>query len=128
MVQREGDDVNSRIKKQLCLRNAGQTVDVKGPILKWDPDEVSAIFSVVVSQMNSSLVIVSAAGVSGKYAAGALMWEATADAVGGPLELGPATATATATIENNLGQLETYAWGPLYTHLVECNGEPEEEE
>ena len=35
--------MNSRIDNFLCLMDGGKTVRAKGPIIIWEPDEVSAV-------------------------------------------------------------------------------------
>jgi hypothetical protein len=113
--------VTSKVEKKLCLRNGGLIVDVVGPVT-WDDDEVSAVFAVSISQMDDDGNVRSAGGSSVRYLNGVSEWKATArtddDA---PLEPGPATAFATAVVEEEGGQvIETYTWTVL-TRLRHCD-------
>jgi hypothetical protein len=121
--------MNSRINKKLCLNNDGKTVHVKGPILQWDPDEVSAIFTVTIKQITDSGATASATGSSQTYFPSAHAWDADAIVTTGPeLEYGPATAYATATIQLTNRTVEKYDWVVL-TRLVDCrDGDPDQGE
>jgi len=112
--------MNSRIDELLCMDNAGQTVKVKGPIIKWDPGEVSAIFAVVITQVKASKKIAMAGGISERYMSGAVDWDALATVTAGPpLEVGPATAYATAVIEMDDRTFKQYNW-TVVTRLAKC--------
>ncbi len=95
--------MTSRVKKRLCLKNDGKRVEVKGPIVKWDPDEVSAVFAVTISQVDAAGNVVTANGSSTAVYTNPKSkgWTATAVVTdpGLHLEHGPATAYATATIQ-----------------------------
>lgn len=113
--------MTSKVDKLLCLRNGGTVVDVTGPVA-WEDDEVSAVFSVTISQLDEDGVTHSAGGSSVRYANGVTQWQAVArTAEELPLEPGPATAFAVATVEGQDGQVvETYTWTVL-THLRHCH-------
>jgi hypothetical protein len=115
--------VTSKVDKKLCLRTGGRVVDVVGPVL-WDDDEVSAVFSVSISQMDDDGNVRSAGGASVRYlnGNGVSQWTATAHTdEHAPLEPGPATAFATAVVEEQGGQvIETYTWTVL-TRLRHCD-------
>jgi hypothetical protein len=119
--------MNSRINKKLCLQDHGKTVLVKGPIISWEPDEVSALISVLITQMKDGGQIAVASGVSERYMNDATDWDANATVTSGPaLEVGPATAYATATIEKTDRTFKPYNW-TVQTRLVDCSdGEPEQ--
>ena len=57
--------MNSRIDKLLCLRNGGLVVDAQGPITLWDPDEESAVVSIVITQVKANGTTAVATGSSG---------------------------------------------------------------
>src|SRR5215470_14059704 len=95
--------MTSRVDPRLKLSNGGRTVEVTGPIVSWDPDEISATFSVVITQMNEHDQVVTANGASTDLytrAANSTTWAAVASVTDPALRLeqGPATAFATATI------------------------------
>ena len=119
--------MNSRINKLLCLDDDGKTVHVKGPILEWEDDEVSAIFTVTIKQIVDGGGTASATGSSQTYSHGAQHWAAAAVVTTGPaLEHGPATAYAIATIQLTNHTVEVYEWVVL-TRLVDCSdGEPDQ--
>ena len=113
--------MTSKVNKKLCLRNGGRIVDVVGPVA-WEDDEVSAVFSVSISQMDDDGNVRSAGGASVRYLNGVSQWTAAAhtddDA---PLEPGPATAFAKAVVEEQGGQvIESYEWTVL-TRLRHCD-------
>ena len=112
--------MNSRIDKLLCLRNGGLVVDAQGPITLWDPDEESAVVSIVITQVKANGTTAVATGSSGQILNGASGWSVTATAAAGsPLEFGPAAAAATATILEDTGAVEMYPWHVI-TRLVHC--------
>ena len=119
--------MNSRINKLLCLDNHRKTVHVKGPVRKWEADEVSAIILVHITQMKDSGAIAVASGVSARVMNGDGTWNADATVTAGPgLEEGPATAYATAAIEKTDRTFERYDW-TVQTRLVDCSdGEPDQ--
>lgn len=126
--------MHSKVKARLCLRNGGTVVDVKGPITEWEADEVSAIFTVTIAQMDASGQIRTASGVSGAYSNPTpgvnwasppnpkMWWTATANASDPALQLefGPAIAYSTAIIQNSSNELEPYYW-TILTRLIECD-------
>jgi len=116
-----GEDLTSKVDKKLCLRNGGRVVDVVGPV-SWDSDEISAVFSVTISQMDDAGNVRSAGGASVRYLNGPNQWTATARAdEDAPLEPGPATAFATAVVEEGGGQvIKNYTWTVL-TRLRHCD-------
>jgi hypothetical protein len=119
-----GVTMTSKVKKRLCLKKSGKRVEVRGPIVRWEPDERSAVFSVVISQVNAAGKVVTATGASTALYTnpGSTQWAATA-VVTDPalqLELGPATAYATATIQVDGPAYEQYRW-TLLTRLVDCD-------
>jgi hypothetical protein len=103
--------MTSKVDTQLKLSKDGMTVQVTGPILKWDPDERSAVFSVEITQPPNG-ARVSARGQSTRtYYPKDTEWRAVAHVIGPkPLELGMAMATATATITLKDGGTEHYPW------------------
>jgi hypothetical protein len=119
-----GAEMTSKVKKRLCLKKGGKRVEVRGPIVKWDADEVSAVFAVTISQVDAAGNVVTANGSSTALYTNpkSKHWTATA-VVTDPalhLELGPATAYATATIQVDGPAYERYTW-ILLTRLVECS-------
>ena len=59
--------MNSRIDKLLCLEEtAGLVVDAKGPITSWEPDEESAVVSIVITQVKANGTTAVATGSSGQ--------------------------------------------------------------
>lgn len=121
--------MNSRIDTTLCLVDNGMTVRAKGPIINWEPDEVSAVVTVTVKQLvGPPRQMASATGSSKLYLNGATRWAARAVVTAGPpLHYGQAMALATATIEHDDGTVETYTWTVL-TELVECNEDDQEQD
>ena len=110
--------MTSKVDTPLKLSADGVTVQVTGPILKWESDERSAVFSVEIIQPPNG-ARVSARGESTRtYHPNDKKWQAVAR-VSGPtrLQLGPALATATATITLKNGKTEPYAW-PVEVVLV----------
>jgi hypothetical protein len=118
-----GVRMTSRVKKRLCLKKGGKRVEVRGPIVKWDSDERSAVFSVAISQVDAAGNVVTANGSSTAVYTNPTSKEWAATAVvtdpGLHLEHGPATAYATATIQVDGPRYETYTW-TLLTRLVDC--------
>ena len=116
--------MTSKVKRRLCLSENGKRVEVRGPIAEWDADEISAVFSVVISQVDDDGNVVSANGSSSATYTNpeSDTWSATAMVTDPHLHLehGPATAYATATIEVEGPAYETYAW-TLLTRLVDCD-------
>jgi hypothetical protein len=103
--------MTSKVDTPLKLSNDGMTVQVTGPILKWDSDERSAVFSVEIVQPPNG-ARVSARGQSTRtHHPNDKKWQAVAR-VSGPrrLQPGPALATATATITLKNGKTEHYPW------------------
>ncbi len=114
--------MTSRVRRKLCLKKKGTEVVVKGPILSWDSDELSAVFSVVITQVDSHGRVVTANGASTVlYTPGSTHWTARAHVAnpGLRLEEGPATAYATAKILVQGPAYESYDW-TLLTRLVNC--------
>ena len=114
--------MTSRVNSRLKLGHGGHRVEVEGPIISWDSDEISATFSVVISQVNAEGDVVTANGSStGIYTAQppSTSWDAVATVTDPDLRLeeGPATAVATATIVVQGYSTETYTW-TLLTRLV----------
>ena len=121
--------MNSRIDQLLCLDDDGKTVQVNGPIVSWEADEVSAVVSVVITQMKANRKIAVATGISGQVvkASNPTQWSAVARGTPGPgPEFGQATAYATAIVQHDNGTFEPYNW-PVQIRLVECvDGQPVE--
>ncbi|HEY8859883.1 MAG TPA: hypothetical protein VIM27_10560 [Gaiellales bacterium] len=117
--------MTSKVDTPLKLSADGVTVQVTGPILKWESDERSAVFSVEITQPPNG-ARVSARGQSTRtYHPNDEKWQAVAR-VSGPtrLQLGPALATATATITLEDGTTELYSWPVdvvLTDHLPHTN-------
>jgi hypothetical protein len=116
--------MTSKVNRMLRLSKRGQRVNVDGPIVSWDPDEISATFSVVISQVDAAGNVVVANGASTATYANrphrpSTTWAAVATVTDPALrlEVGPATAVATATILVDGPALETYTW-TLLTRLV----------
>jgi hypothetical protein len=101
--------MTSKVDTPLKLSNDGMTVHVTGPI-EWKPDEASAVFSVEIIQPRNGATV-SARGESTRTYPKDKNWHAIAR-VNGPrrLELGPAGATATATIRLKNGKTDHYPW------------------
>jgi hypothetical protein len=118
-----GVTMTSKVKKRLCLKEGGTRVEVRGPIVKWDSDEVSAVFAVSISQVDAAGNVVTANGSSTAVYTNpkSKHWTATAVVADAGLQLehGPATAYATATIQVDGPAYETYTW-ILLTRLVDC--------
>src|SRR6476661_4599304 len=113
--------MTSRVNSRIKLKHGGRSVDVAGPIVNWDSDEISATFFVVITQVNEDGNVVTANGSSvGTYTNPASTTWAAAATVTNPdlrLEEGHATAVATATILVEGFSYETYTW-TLLTRLV----------
>jgi hypothetical protein len=103
--------MTSRVDTPLNMHNGGRQVTVEGPI-DWDPDEIYALFTVVISQVEADGSVVTAMGSSMRYAHGASTWEATATVTenGKHLRPGAADAYAVATIATTSGRSENYPW------------------
>ena len=103
--------MTSKVNTPLKLSQDGMTVQVTGPISKWDSDEASAVFSVEITQPPNG-ARVSARGQSTRtYYPNDTEWRVVAHVIGPkPLELGMAMATATATITLKDGKTEHYPW------------------
>jgi hypothetical protein len=102
--------MTSRVDTPLKLSADGMTVQVTGPILEWEPDEASAVFSVEITQPQNGGTV-SAKGQSTRTYPKDKKWLAVAR-VSGPkrLRLGPVRAMATATITHKDGTTEQYPW------------------
>ena len=112
--------MHSKVAHSLVLSTDGRTVAVSGPITKWDNDERSATFTVVIAQIDAGGEIVLARGRSHEvYENGARRWYATAlvSKPGARLSHGSAQAWALASISTDGGEFELYPWS-LETHLV----------
>jgi hypothetical protein len=113
--------MTSKVNSKLHLRDHGKSVDVVGPISSWDDDEISATFSVVITQVNEAGNVVTANGSStdGYANPDSTSWDAVATVTDPALSLenGPATAYATATILVDGPSYETYTW-TLVTRLI----------
>jgi hypothetical protein len=110
--------MTSKVNKHLKLSTDGMTVDVVGPILKWESDEQSAVFSVEITQTQAG-VNVSAAGSSNAVYRSDTPWKATAHVTGAtPLHVGRAKAKAIAKITLASGKTERYVW-PVRVELVD---------
>jgi hypothetical protein len=117
-----GVTMTSRVRKKLCLKKKGTEVLVRGPILSWGADELSAVFSVAITQIDKNGNVVTANGAStALYTPGSTHWTAKAFVTDPSLRLenGPATAYATAKILIEGPAYETYEW-ILLTRLVHC--------
>lgn len=121
--------MNSKIKKLLCLKDGGRKVAVRGPITDWEPDEESAVVSVVIAQVKADGTTAVATGASGQIPNGATGWALTATVAADapPLEYGPATAAAAAMIFEDSGAIEPYTW-TLITRLVHCDHDESDDE
>ena len=115
--------MDSRINDELTLDGGDHSVEVIGPILKWEAQEVGAIVAVfIVQRVPGGLVV--AGGISEKYlnptpghvwvsAPGNTQdWDADAvvNAALPGLSPGPAVAYAHARIEDATGQLKPFNW------------------
>jgi hypothetical protein len=112
--------MHSKVDDNLVLSRDGLEVAVSGPISKWDDDEASATFTVVIAQIDENGDIVLARGRSHEaYQNGAGIWWAKAHVSkpGARLSQGPAQAWALASIAETNGEYELYPWS-LETHLV----------
>ena len=112
--------MHSKVDNSLVLSTDGRTVAVSGPITKWDGDERSTTFTVVIAQIDDAGEIVLARGRSHEaYENGARSWRAAArvSKPGARLSHGPAQAWALASISTDGGEFELYPWS-LETHLV----------
>ena len=113
--------MTSKVNSKLHLGKHGHSVAVEGPIDSWDADEISATFSVVITQVDEAGNVVTANGSStDSYTKpGSTSWDAVATVTDPALHLenGPATAFATATILVQGPSYETYTW-TLVTRLV----------
>ncbi len=114
--------MTSRVNKRLHLKKSGRGVDVEGPIISWDSDEISATFSVVISQVDEDGNVVTATGSSTETYTNPVStgWSAVATVTDPTLRLeeGTATAYATATILIQGLSHETYTW-TLLTRLAD---------
>ncbi len=110
--------MTSRVNKHLKLSADGRTVNVVGPIVTWEGDERSAVFSVEITQPPNGAAV-SARGRSAQtYRPSNSSWKANARVGDGPpLQVGPALATATAIITLANGKTEPYVW-PVRVTLV----------
>jgi hypothetical protein len=110
--------MTSRVNTPLKLSADGMTVQVAGPILKWESDERSAVFSVEITQPPNGATVSARGRSTGSYHPKDGKWQAVARVSGPtPLHIGPALATATATITLANGKTEPYAW-PVEVVLV----------
>jgi hypothetical protein len=117
---REVAKLGSRVKAKLTVSDDGRVVAVTGPITKWEGDEESATFTVVIAQVDGDGDIILARGESEyTYRKGAKRWEATArvNGRGGRLKRGMAQAWALASITKSDGEFELYPWS-VKTSLV----------
>ena len=122
--------MTSKVCTPLKLSANGMTVQVVGPIKKWDPDERSAVFSVEITQPHKGATVAASGRSTGTYYPKDKQWQAVAHVTGPtPLELGPALATATATITLTNGQTDKpYVWPVnvvLSDHLPQAAGSSE---
>jgi hypothetical protein len=113
--------MTSRVNSRLKLKQGGRSVEVEGPIISWDSDEISATFSVVIPPVNEDGRVVTANGSSVETYTNpdSTSWSAIATVAtpGLELEQGPATAFATASISVEGFSTETYTW-TLLTRLI----------
>jgi hypothetical protein len=112
--------MHSKVSNSLVLSADGREVAVSGPITKWDGDEQSATFTIVIAQIDVNGEIVLARGTSHDvYQNGARSWYATArvSRPGTRLSHGSAQAWALASISTSRGEHELYPWS-LETRLV----------
>ena len=110
--------MTSRVNKRLKLSADGMTVQVIGPIKKWDSDERSAVFSVEITQPPNGATVSARGRSTRTYDPQDKQWQAAVHVSGPtPLQVGPALATATATITLANGKTEPYVW-PVDVRLV----------
>ena len=105
-----------KISKIQHLRSDMRSVDVKGPIGKWEDDALAAVFTVVLSQVTpDGKHVVTAIGRSAQTYTyddkETTMWTVRATVVGdGDLGEGDATVAAYATYANSDGGSDWYSW------------------
>jgi hypothetical protein len=99
---------------------------VVGPILEWEGDERSAAFSVEITQPPNGATVSARGRSASTYRPSNTTWKANARVGDGtPLHVGPALATATATITLANGKTEPYVWPvdvTLAHHLAPAAG------
>jgi hypothetical protein len=110
--------MTSKVNTPLKLSADGMTVQVVGPIQEWESDERSAAFSGEITQPPNGATVSARGRSTRTYHPKNATWQAVAR-VGGPkpLHVGPALATATATITLANGKTEPYVW-PVEVVLV----------
>jgi hypothetical protein len=105
-----------KISKIQHLRSDLKSVEVKGPIGKWEDDALAAVFTVVLSQVTADgKKVVTAIGRSGQTYTyddkETKMWTVRATVVGdGELRAGDAVVAAYATYANSDGGSDWYSW------------------
>jgi hypothetical protein len=110
--------MTSRVNKHLKLSADGRTVNVVGPIVTWEGDERSAVFSVEITQPPNGATVSARGRSTRTYHPSNTSWQANARVGDGPpLHVGPALAMATATITLANGHTEPYHW-PVDVTLV----------
>lgn len=110
--------MTSKVNTPLKLSADGMTVHVVGPILEWESDERSAVFSVEITQPPNSATVSARGRSTRTYNPKDKKWQAVARVSGPtPLRVGPALATATAMITLKNGKTEPYGW-PVRVVLV----------
>jgi hypothetical protein len=110
--------MTSRVNTPLKLSADGMTVQVVGPITKWESDERSAVFSVEITQPPNGATVSARGRSTRTYHPQNTPWQAVAHVSGAtPLHVGPALATATATITLANGKTVPYVW-PVAVTLV----------
>jgi hypothetical protein len=109
--------VHSKVDDQLGMRADGSFVYVTGPILKWDADEVSATFAVLVTQKQPDGTFVRAIGASKGWwkppsdTAETQEWAADAVVIGtGRFTEGEAKAYGIASVKHADDTYEPYPW------------------
>lgn len=102
--------MSPKIDHQQNLASGGP-LTITGPIDSWDPDELAAVFTVVISQVVSGGVAIGI-GKSDVYMPTAKDWSANVTVLGGPgFQAGGATAFAWASVAEKGGGWEMYPWG-----------------
>ena len=97
--------MTSRVRRLLCLKKKGTEVVVKGPILSWDSDELSAVLPFFITRVDSHGRVVTANGAQTVlYTPGSTHAPARPHVANPGLRLEEGTATAYATTAEILVQ------------------------
>jgi hypothetical protein len=100
--------------KQKLPATPADPFKITGPIGGWEPDEVAAVFTLVISQMVNGGVAIGV-GKSEVYRRNSSTspqnWSAAVNVVKGAFQAGGATVFAWASIAEKGGGWEMYPWG-----------------